>query len=347
MEYVEHVVVGAGPAGLRAAQVLAEAGREVLVLEKNEEVGPKTCGGGLSVKAIRELRALGLPDVAGLDLTAHASFQEEELVPLDPDHARIRTLSRQRLGQFQAAWARAAGAEIRTGTPAQRIDLETRTLEAGGRRIRYRHLIGADGSSSAVRRALGLPSPRAFFAGEYNIAGLRVTHLSVAYDSEALGPGYFWVFPHEEYTCIGAGSHKALVPPAAIRPYLLRRLEALGVDPGSTPYEGATIEVSFVGFDFPDGVHLVGDAAGVPSGLTGEGIYAALVTGEEVARSILEPGYPRAKTRAWLRIKRAHDAIGRLWLRRRPRELSFAALPHLCRWPLTRKWLSAFFLEGP
>ena len=34
MDTIEHLIVGGGPAGLRAAQVLAGAGREVLVVEK-------------------------------------------------------------------------------------------------------------------------------------------------------------------------------------------------------------------------------------------------------------------------------------------------------------------------
>src|SRR5690606_22871105 len=97
MESVEHIVVGAGPAGLRAAQVLAEAGRDVVVLEKNARVGPKTCGGGLSSKAVRELERLGLPPEAGLTSVARVSFRGDASIELDPQHARIKTLSRERL----------------------------------------------------------------------------------------------------------------------------------------------------------------------------------------------------------------------------------------------------------
>lgn len=346
MESVEHIVVGAGPAGLRAAQVLAEAGREVLVLEKNARVGPKTCGGGLSVKAVQELEALGLPRSAGLSTVAHASFRGERRVPLDPGHARIRTLARSRLGQYQAEWAFAAGAEIRTSAPASVVDVQRRTLTCGGRTLAYRHLIGADGSRSAVRRALGLPSPREFFAAEFNIPGLHLPELLVEFDSDVLASGYFWIFPHAEYTSCGAGAHKGLVPPATIRPFLQRRLAELEIEPGGTPFEAATIEVRPVGFHFPHEVHLVGDAAGMPSGLTAEGIYAALITGEEVARRILDRRYPKPKTRAWLRTKRLHDGLGRLWLHRKPRELSLSALRTLCKRPTPRRWMSAFFLEA-
>ncbi|MBN1240519.1 MAG: NAD(P)/FAD-dependent oxidoreductase [Gammaproteobacteria bacterium] len=345
MDCVENLIVGAGPAGLRAAQVLAEAGREAVVLEKNSQVGPKTCGGGLSVKAVRELRALGLPADAGLTSVAHASFRGEPAAALDPEHARIVTLSRERLGRYQAEWAAAAGADVRIGTAVTRIDFAGRTVSYDGGALRYRNLIGADGSGSMVRRALGLDTPRAFFAGEYNVPGRRELPLHIAFQSDVLASGYFWVFPHETHVCIGAGAHKRKVRPSSIRPFIERRMAELGIDPGGTPYEGATVEVDFRGFHFPGGVHLVGDAAGTPSGLTAEGIYAALVTGEEVARCILEPGFPMPKTRHWLRVKRSHDRVGRVWLRRAPRELSLAAMPALCRRDPSRRWISAYFLE--
>jgi flavin-dependent dehydrogenase len=346
VETVEHLIVGAGPAGLRAAQVLGEAGREVLVLEKRPEIGPKTCAGGLTLKTIRELEALGLPPGAAHRTVGHVAFSGGPAVTLDPERSVVHTIPRRELGQWQLRWACAAGAEVREGTAARSLDLAARTVQAGNRRLRWRHLIGADGADSSVRRALGIPSPREYFAAEYNLPGLHLEPLRVECDPARLGNGYFWVFPHAGYTSVGAVAARRLVPPPALCRYLDARVTELGVSRTGVALEGATLEVQYRGVHFENGVHLVGDAAGVPSSLTAEGIYGALVSGEEVARAILEPRYPALKTRHWLRVKRRHDRLARVLVRTSARRIVFAALASLARRRSARAPLASWFLAG-
>ncbi len=346
METVEHLVIGAGPGGLRAAQVLAEEGREVLVLEKNEEVGPKTCAGGLTLKAVRELAPLGLSADIGLTRVGHIAFTGGAARTLDVAAAVVRTIPRRELGRLQLDWTRRAGAEVRVSAAATGLDLASHTIMVAGRTIRYRSLIGADGADSSVRRALGLPHPRACFAAEYNVPGLRLEPLRVECDPGTLANGYFWVFPHESYTSVGAVAPKKLVRPATIRRYLTTRVRALGADFELPPFEAATLEVHFAGFDFPNDVHLAGDAAGVPSSLTAEGIYAALVTGEETARRILDPTYPSPKTRSWLKAKRAHDRLSQLLRSAMVRGVTLSGLAHLARWAPGARAMAAWFLDG-
>jgi menaquinone-9 beta-reductase len=54
------VVVGAGPAGSTAAYHLAEAGLDVLLLEKSAFPREKVCGDGLTPRAVRSLIRLGI-----------------------------------------------------------------------------------------------------------------------------------------------------------------------------------------------------------------------------------------------------------------------------------------------
>lgn len=54
------IIVGAGPAGSSAAAILGEKGHSVLLMDKESFPRDKTCGDGVTYKALPALRRLGL-----------------------------------------------------------------------------------------------------------------------------------------------------------------------------------------------------------------------------------------------------------------------------------------------
>src|SRR2546421_12042742 len=56
------LVIGAGPSGATAAYWLASRGRRGLVVEKKRFPREKTCGDGLTPRAVRQLHDMGLAE---------------------------------------------------------------------------------------------------------------------------------------------------------------------------------------------------------------------------------------------------------------------------------------------
>ena len=71
-------------------------------------------------------------------------------------------------------------------------------------------------------------------------------------------------------------------------------LSEKGLDLTNAEYESAPINYDYRGFKF-DNIFLVGDAGGFASGLTGEGVLQALVSGDTAARTILNNDYTSEK----------------------------------------------------
>ena len=288
--HVHTLIIGAGPGGLACARTLAERGIKPLVLERKNIVGPKVCAGGITWSGLisrvpKELAEKSFP-VQHIR-TPWQQISIEEQSPI------IATVNREKLGQHMASQAMEAGAIIRTGTVVRTIKEKKVTLlnKTSGRQeeVSFDYLVGADGSSSLVRRHLGLGSRRLGIGINYQIPG-KVQEMEWHLNNHLFGNGYAWIFPHSDTVSIGAYADKETMAPAKLHTSLLSWAKSQGFDLKSHRARAEYINYDFQGWNFGH-TFLIGDAAGLASGLTGEGIYPAIVSGEQVALTIADPNH--------------------------------------------------------
>ncbi|NTV14851.1 MAG: NAD(P)/FAD-dependent oxidoreductase [Desulfobulbaceae bacterium] len=299
------VIVGAGPAGLACATLLAQAGREVLLLERNHRVGPKVCAGGVTWSGMQQRLPESLLQRSFPDQHLSTRLQQTVISAAQP---LISTVDREELGQWQLQEASAAGVNIITGALVGRIGKNA--LEVHGKEVTFAHLVGADGSSSLVRKHLGLATQEVGVGLNFFIEG-DFPRMEWHLDDHFFNNGYAWIFPHRERASIGAYAARRFTRPTELRKNFLLWAAKHGINPGAAKLSAGLINYDYRGWRF--GNHfLVGDAAGLASALTGEGIYPAIVSGEEVARTILDPGYQAPRMARLLARHRRHLQVVRL-----------------------------------
>jgi menaquinone-9 beta-reductase len=186
------IVVGAGPSGSTAAYYLAQAGLNVLLIEKSRFPREKVCGDGLTPRAVKSLVAMGV-DVSeeagwlrnkGLRVIGGGMRLELDWPELSswPGYGLVRT--RASLDEQLARRAQAAGAKLLEGTtvtgplldadgriagvettaeaedkskPRSKSDnAEREPRSPQGETYRARVVVAADGNSSRLSVAMGL-----------------------------------------------------------------------------------------------------------------------------------------------------------------------------------------------
>ncbi len=288
--HVHTLIVGAGPGGLACAEVLAKNGKNVLVTERKKVVGPKVCAGGITWSGLISRVPANLAEKSFPVQYIKSPLQSISIKEKDPI---IATVNRKRLGQQMAEQAKNAGASIRTATAVVQLDTGKALLhdKSSDKKewISFDYLVGADGSSSLVRRSLGIPSTRLGIGINYQIPG-DVDKMEWHLSNALFKNGYAWIFPHSRTLSIGAYADRASLGAAELKKNLLFWAKKQGYQLTQHKAHAEYINYDYQGWCFKK-VYLVGDAAGLASGLTGEGIYPAIISGEETARSICDPHY--------------------------------------------------------
>lgn len=299
-------IVGAGPGGSAAAYYLAERGLGVLLLDKSEFPRDKTCGDGLTPRAVGALRDMGVlgsllsvgQRISGVEVYGPDGYVTVAPIPAQEGFPTpMLVVPRMALDDVMRRRAVERGARFDGGVLVSQVERDDRAVVVGGTRrgrpvsIRARMAIVATGASTRLLARLRLlpPKPRMMLAARayYDGTAALCDRIQIRFDGVPL-PGYAWVFPLSARSAnVGVG----YFPPglrarrrpansrAAFDAFVSGRSMA-GTLAGASrrgPVKGYPLRV-----DFPDaptsgeGVVLVGEAAGLVNPLTGEGVDYAI-----------------------------------------------------------------------
>lgn len=292
----EILIVGAGPAGLSAAEAACDSGGDVLVIEKSSELGyPVHTSGGSWIK---EMREFGVPEryYNPIRNAIFSSPSHDAEFSLQNDTACI--LHVRPFYQYLATKAISKGANLSLRTSARsltykRNDLVTVKATKSGKTvsINARVCIDCSGFSAVIGRSAGLVHgwKRYGLGAEYEawIENVDPSTTIFLVGSDASPAGYAWIFPLGEHRArIGVGVTR---PDVKLRPLELlnklitkptRHVKSLGrivpfeLHLGSTPADGP------VSCSARKRIFLAGDAAGQVAPHVGEGIRFAMLFGK-------------------------------------------------------------------
>ena len=326
------LIVGAGPAGSFAAELLARKGARVALFDGRPEGEPKACGGGVTAKALKAwpqlLNAVGRT-VNELDLYSPSSKRLH--LALDEPFA---IYSRVEFDCYLRDRACDAGAEIISekisARKTTRIDSGWRLKSDSGSEWTGTFLVGADGANSGIAKKLAGPLPPSDMEVAFGYRAPLPVRNTVP-TAVAFLPGwvgYAWAFPRPDHISFGIATTQDAFEHEPLDQLLWQFM--IGY---YEQCEGRIVNFWQPGSDTPERTHieehlrasaeryaaripglsaktwdkrtvcaghwaLLGDAAGFADPVTGEGIYYALRSAELFAESYLS-GMPSSYEQSW------------------------------------------------
>jgi geranylgeranyl reductase len=302
-KFFDVIIIGAGPAGLECAKQFKNSKFSVLLIEKNKEIGPKVCAGGLTCLSAK----FDVPE------TITRTFNDQ-FIALSGKKTKmglmfpLRTAERYELGQYLLGRIKdLKNLTILKETSVRQIKKDSVLTDKG--EFGYRYLVGADGSLSAVRKFLGLKT-QVSIGLRYKVPEIT-NNIEWHLYPEVLGSGYLWIFPHRTHTNIGVFFETKDVAIEKAKGFLENFLKEKKYTFYDLKPEAATLNFLYKGCVFGN-IFLAGEAAGLTSRTTGEGIAPALISGREIGMKILDPEYKMPLLKEILKFKRRQEFFKKL-----------------------------------
>ena len=221
MEEFDVIIVGAGPAGLRAADRLAKANLKVLCLDKKQEIGvPKRCAEGLGLGWFKRLGLTPDPKWAVQEIRGAALYAPSgKVVEMRFPETNGFVLERRVFEKYLAAQAAENGALIKTKADAFEFErtggkVNVKVRE-GSEVVGYsaKLIFACDGVETLTARRLGVNTtiPLADYDSgyQYEMANIDFENpdlINIFFGLEVAPRGYCWIFPKGEHQAnVGIG----------------------------------------------------------------------------------------------------------------------------------------------
>jgi len=275
------LVVGGGPAGSTTAYRLADAGVRVLLVDKATFPRDKPCGGGLTMRAVRQCPVDPSPVVEQEVDLVELRFRYGDAVVRRSEEPVIRMTQRRRLDAFLLDAARERGVEVRERTT---IDATASPADV---------VIGADGANGTTPRALGLGDGIVHgvaYEGnvDYGVVSRERYGGRAVIELADIPGGYGWVFAKGEHVNVGVGAWQSEGP--RIREHLARVCRAHDLELSQLEsLRGHRLPLRRPGVRIAsERALLVGDAAGLIDPVSGDGMYECFVSSKLAAAAVLD-----------------------------------------------------------
>ncbi len=289
------VVIGAGPSGLYAASLLAEAGWSVKVFEKKSSIGKNIlCTGILGKEAFQKF---GLPEDSVLSELSHMKMISPYGTSLDYDHKETFAwvVDREKFDLNLARRAECCGAEIQTMTRVEdikvhedRVELFSISKKRGEEKHRAKAAVLATGIEFRLHKKLGLGYPSHFInAAQVELENVMQQGPMVMVGNEVAPGAFAWNIPLDKKRArLGLITEKE--PGEYLKKLVSRLYPEKREEEDGLKYRTKVIAQGPVSRTFSDRVISVGESAAQVKTTTGGGLYYGLLCSRIAAEVILK-----------------------------------------------------------